>query len=218
MSCKFTLAIFDMDGVITDSEPIHNEVRDGLLLAHSLTGQVIARHDPTGKSTLEDYRYYTEHMPMDITAEELERTHYRQVLEGIRAKRPEPVEGFLKALDDLEAAGLKLAVASSSPAYYVNTVLELYGITRRFCAVAAGDMVPRVKPAPDVYELALRLAGVSPDKAFAVEDSRTGATAAKAAGLFALGYTAPAPYPQDLSNCDACAARMGDVWEVVRKA
>jgi HAD superfamily hydrolase (TIGR01509 family) len=108
------------------------------------------------------------------------------------ARGVEPMPGALRMVDELQ--GRPVAVASNSERRLVDLALDGSGLREAFGAVIAGDEVPNPKPAPDIYVEACRRLGVGPEDAVAIEDSPTGAAAARAAGLFVIGI----PYLADL--------------------
>jgi len=130
------------------------------------------------------------------------------VASGALPARPGVTRIIGEALD----AGWTLAVASTSAEPSVRAVLEHVAPDRagEFAAVLAGDVVPRKKPAPDVYELALRTLGADPSDALVIEDSRNGLEAAHAAGLRCVvtvnGYTED----EDFSEAVMVVSSLGD--------
>src|SRR6185437_14629688 len=100
-----------------------------------------------------------------------------------------PRAGVVRLMSEARAAGLKLAIASTTSPENVESLLSSSfgkGAPRWFSAIATGDVVANKKPAPDIYNLALEQLGISPDRAIAFEDSAIGVRAAKAAGLFTV--------------------------------
>ena len=197
-----SLMIFDLDGVIVDSEPAHETARQSILRDFFPPEVTNFRKDCTGISAREEYGYYLSCCKLEDWSEELERLHYDRTLSVLQATRPEPTEGLKQVLEGFRERGIALAVASTSPRFYVEGVLSHFGLTDYFSAIACGDQVRRAKPDPAVYLLALALSGRAAEEAAAIEDSRAGLTAAKAAGLYAVGYRAPGPFLQDLSLAD----------------
>ena len=98
----------------------------------------------------------------------------------------EPLPGVRGLLDDLVTAGIPLAVASTSPARWVLPAADALGIRQHFNTIVTGDDVERRKPAPDVYLLAAARLGIAPTRCVAIEDTRPGLVAAKAAGMTAI--------------------------------
>jgi HAD superfamily hydrolase (TIGR01509 family) len=124
------------------------------------------------------------------------------------AKGVEPRPGAVELVDALLAAGMPIAVASNSQRAFLDLVLQRSGMASRFAVTVAGDEVPNPKPAPDIYLEACRRLGVDPAASVGLEDSPTGATAAKAAGLTVVGV----PYLADIEvpQADVIARSLAD--------
>ena len=99
-----------------------------------------------------------------------------------------PSPGLVDLIRSLRGRGVKTAIASSTTTACLLAANELMGIADLFDAVVGGDMVGRIKPAPDVYERALALTGIAAEHAVAVEDSPFGIEAAQTAGIYTFGY------------------------------
>ena len=198
--------ILDLDGLMIDSEPLHQRAFELLL----------ARHGVDRKFTVEEYGRYFVGIPVKQNAEWLV-AHFdlKGTQEDIIAEREQiyeellndpanliPMPGLFGLLDELSARGLPLGVASGSPRNQVDTILRGLGIAARFRSVVAGDDVLHTKPAPDVYLRATEELGVAPARCVAIEDSVTGITAAKAAGLYAIAVPNRYTAHQDLSRVD----------------
>ncbi|MDE2291437.1 MAG: HAD-IA family hydrolase, partial [Elusimicrobia bacterium] len=127
-----------------------------------------------------------------------------RIASEIYGKRVTLAPGLRALLDDLAAKGVPVGLASSSPRPWVDAVLDRFGLRADFKAVATGDETPgRTKPAPDLYLLAAGRLGVEPGACVAVEDSRFGVQAAKAAGMRVLAYRSGDNDAQDLAAADA---------------
>jgi HAD superfamily hydrolase (TIGR01509 family) len=120
----------------------------------------------------------------------------------------DPRPGALELLDALRDAGIPVAVASNSARDFLDRVLHTAGVAERFAVTVAGDEVEHPKPAPDIYLEACRRLGADPARSVGLEDSPTGAAAAKAAGLFVVGvpYIVDMPVP----SADVLAASLAD--------
>lgn len=127
----------------------------------------------------------------------------------------EPRPGALELVDALRDAGIPIAVASNSQRAFLDLVLHTAGVADRFAITVAGDEVPRPKPWPDIYLEACARLDADPARSFGLEDSPTGATAAKAAGLTVIGV----PYLSDieLPMADITATALNDaaVFEAI---
>ena len=173
--------VFDLDGVIVDSEQVWDDVRERL--AHERGGRwhEDAQADMMGMSSPEWSRYMHEVIGLADPPEEINDVVVRRMLRQYRESLP-LIEGAVEAVQRL-AGEFSLAVASSSNRPLIETVLERAAIDRLFDAIVSSEEVPRGKPAPDVYLEATRRLGVEPARAAAVEDSSNGLRAARAAGL-----------------------------------
>lgn len=207
--------IFDMDGVIADTEPLHASARNALLAEFGLDVEKIS---PTaiGRSKREFWSEVAENYGLKNTADELTEREFELILEIAEAVELPATDGLEDILKTLQKNGIKAAVASSSDRPYVDKILQITGLEKYFCAKACGNEVPKAKPAPDVYLRALSLCDTCAANAVAVEDSDTGAKAAKAAHLFCVGYDAPSDeiFQQKLDLCDVKIKKMRELLPV----
>lgn len=212
---KIKLMIFDMDGVIFDSEPIHYNSKLRILEDLGLERELdLSRHVgfPSGEFW---QRILNENGIKDVTAKELENRQYDYNLESMKNEKINLTNGLLELLDVLDACAIDCAVASSSDKYFVDKVLDYFEIKNRFRAIVSGDEVMQKKPAPDVYLKALNECNVSSADALCIEDSFMGSLAAKNAGIRCIGYINPTSGQQDLSNTFAQIESIGDVIEYI---
>jgi HAD superfamily hydrolase (TIGR01509 family) len=191
--------IFDMDGVLIDSEPLHFEVARTLLAAHGLDYTKEINREFIGTSTGVVMRTLVERYRLACTADELADCYDREIV-AVLGKPHDPADGVVWLIQELEARGARIGLASSSRASWIAATLAGIGLAGRFEAVVGGDMVPRGKPAPDVYLEAARRIGVAPGECVAIEDSGTGLEAALAAGMIAIGLETPHVDPQRLAR------------------
>jgi HAD superfamily hydrolase (TIGR01509 family) len=173
--------IFDLDGVIIDSEQIWNRVRESLAKERGGRWHDHAHRDMMGMSAPEWSRYMHDVLglsdsPQDISAEVVRR------MEAMYRHELPLMKGAVQAVDRL-AGRWPLAVASSSNRQLIDLVLEVAGLARRFAVTISSEEVPRGKPAPDVYLKAARRLHVDPTHCVAIEDSQNGFLSAKAAGM-----------------------------------
>ncbi|MGA2864397.1 MAG: HAD family phosphatase [Verrucomicrobiota bacterium] len=180
--------IFDMDGVIVDSEPRHERaflevVRQlGYADTHGLRFS-----DYVGRSDQELWMdFIARHKPSQA-AEELLAMKRERMVELIR--REQPLFAGLPRLVEKLAARYPLALASGSERPIVEEVLRLEGLGRFFAAVVTDTEVPRGKPAPDIFLRAAQLLGVAPQGCCVVEDSKPGVAAGLAAGMQVIAIT-----------------------------
>lgn len=205
------LFAFDLDGVIADTELLHKESKLRMLRRFGIDGNP----DMEGYVGLPNAKYWSEmkdlYPQVAGTLEELETMQFAGILALLEEKRFRPSDGLVPLLERLAERGVKRGLYSSSVRFYVDDVLRFFNLERFFPIVIGGDEVPRRKPFPDGYERVAALAGVSPDRAVAIEDSTAGVRAAKAAGLRAIGYRNPTSGNQDLSEADWIVDGLGEV-------
>ncbi|MBT8330394.1 MAG: HAD family phosphatase [Desulfofustis sp.] len=106
-----------------------------------------------------------------------------------------------------------MAVASSSPHRELIALLEHHGLRERFIQVVGGDMVPKKKPAPDIYQMVVALLGLTPAACVAFEDSQSGVSAAKSAGLTAVAVPHAMTLGHDFGNADVVIDSLADFDE-----
>ena len=187
--------VFDLDGVIVDSEHVWDAARETLARERGGRWHERAQQDMMGMSSLEWSRYMHERLGLYETPEEIS-TEVVKRLESIYREELPLIDGTPEAVSRL-AERWPLAVASSSNRPIIDLVLELSGLDRYFRATVSSEEVPRGKPAParrepmprsataapDVYLEAARRLGADPSRTAAVEDSHNGILSAKAAGM-----------------------------------
>ncbi len=193
--------IFDMDGVITDSEPFYNEAVNEVLrpLGHVLTED--DHRAIMGSSIDYTWEYVIQRFGLQDDVRRWKRQYDGAVLRILKAKA-EPAPGLYALLDRLEAKGLKLALATSSQRNWADAVVARLKVTGRFPVIATTEMVPSAKPAPDLYLLTASLLGVPPARCLAIEDSPRGITSAKAAGMTTVAVRSQAVSHLDISAAD----------------
>ena len=184
--------VFDLDGVIVDSEHVWDEARQELAAERGRRWPEQASRAMMGMSSLEWSRYMHGVVGLPEPPEEISAEVVRRLEEIYRRKLP-LIEGAVEAVERL-AWRWPLALASSSNRGLIDLVLELAGLERFFRVTVSSEEVPRGKPAPDVYLEAARRLGVTPDRCAAVEDSENGIRSAKAAGMRVIAIPSPV-YP-----------------------
>jgi HAD superfamily hydrolase (TIGR01509 family) len=178
--------IFDMDGVLLDSEPLHHRAINTILADEGRAGLSLAEYSPylgmTDVDTWDDLICRLElEQPVSFY-----RDRFDTVIVDQYVRHATIAVGARELLRSLMASGLPLAVASSSRATWVETCLKALGIRHYFDVVVGGDMVARGKPDPEIYLLAAHLLGIPPRECFAVEDSPKGIAAAVSAGMLTV--------------------------------
>jgi HAD superfamily hydrolase (TIGR01509 family) len=194
--------VFDMDGVMVDSEPVQERATAEYLASLGAGAQADAEllDDMMGRRVRELTDALAERLGLDPDQvfEEREAVFWRLLDQGIEA-----MPGLHTAVDRLAAAGLWLAVASSGTRAYVDHVLDRLGVRAAFATVVSGEDVHHGKPDPAIYLLAAERLHADPGDCVAIEDTTHGIAAARAAGMRAVAVTHPMNAALDLSAADA---------------
>lgn len=195
-------ALFDLDGVVVDSEPLH--ARHNLRVFHAMG--VPATYEDcislAGKSGVTEIpaicRSYGHDLSLaDFTAAGAALGEREAYLDPSLAV----YDGLRELLAGLRAAGVRLGLVSTTVSARVLTCLNRFLLVGAFDAIVTGDMVTRRKPDPEPYLTGMRLLGAAPEDTVVFEDSATGVAAGKAAGAYVFGVRA-SEVPQDVSAAD----------------
>jgi HAD superfamily hydrolase (TIGR01509 family) len=173
--------IFDLDGLLLDTEQVWDEVREALVRERGGRWHDRAQADMMGMSSHEWSRYLHEELGLSEPPEELNRIVVERMQERYRDGLP-VIDGAVDAVRRM-AERWPLGLASSSNRPLIDLALERMGVADLFHATVSSEEVERGKPAPDVYLEAARRLGVPPERLAAVEDSASGIRAAKVAGI-----------------------------------
>jgi HAD superfamily hydrolase (TIGR01509 family) len=186
--------VFDLDGVLVDSEPVWEQVRRGLVAERGGHWAPDAQRRIMGMSTQEWARYLSQDLGVGLPPEQVAEL----VIDRMAARYTEHVPFMDGALDAVRrfAARWPLGVASSSPPRLIETVLRVAGLRSCFSVVMSTEQVARGKPAPDIYLAVTAGLGFPPSDCAAVEDSSNGLRSAASAGLRVIAVPQP-QYPPD---------------------
>jgi HAD superfamily hydrolase (TIGR01509 family) len=187
--------VFDLDGLMVDSEPLARQAWDEVLAAygHRLDDETQAAI--VGRRTRESAEIVRERFGLAVAAEELAAAKVAR-WESIWRRGLPAMPGLNTLHEVLMARGVPWAVATSSPRHYATGVLAQLGLLQACRAIAAGDEVVHGKPAPDIYLLAAERLEIAPRLCLALEDSEPGARAAQAAGMTVVAV--PNGVPQEV--------------------
>ena len=191
--------LFDLDGLLSDTEPLHCRAYQLALAAHGVTlaeEQYLEHWTRRGLGITDFIRPHR--LPVDpATVRRSKAAHYTQLV----ATCCTPMSGALDALERL-GAHKTLAIASSAYADAVGAVLGALGIKDRFACIVSGNDVPRVKPAPDIFLLAAQKTGTPPAQCVVIEDAEKGVQAAHAAGMRCIAVPSHRTADNDFSLAD----------------
>jgi HAD superfamily hydrolase (TIGR01509 family) len=203
--------VFDLDGVIVDSEQVWDEVREDYARESGGTYSDSATRDMMGMSSPEWSRYMAETLRVPGTPEEINAAIVERMLARY-GDAPPLIPGAVAAVRRI-AAIVPLAIASSSNPELIDVVLRVSGLAGDFVAAVSSQEVLRGKPSPDVYLEAARRLGADPARCGAVEDSHSGIRSAKAAGMRVVAVPNPHYPPDDeaLALADVVVASIGEL-------
>lgn len=179
--------VFDMDGVLVDTEHLWDEVREALTEEWGGRYTPEAQEAMMGMSSVEWSRYLHETVGLREPPEVINAEVVRRMLARYELDLP-VVPGAVESVTQLAEDGFRLALASSSNRELIDAVLRRLNLTALFDVTVSSEEVARGKPAPDVYLEAARRLGVEPPRCAAVEDSASGIRAAHAAGMRVIAY------------------------------
>ena len=203
--------VFDMDGVLIDSEPVHYEstrlfFQDelGVVLRESVNNEFLGSTDRHMFEVLRE-RYELSQSVDGLI--ERRKAIYMNILREQGLPWRDGVRDLIAAL---AKSNYRLAVASSGLKRIIVHTLEEGGIDHFFEAVVSGDEITRPKPAPDIYLEAARRLGIDPARCAAIEDTDVGVRAAKAAGMFTIAFPCPTTAGMNFDPADALVNESGD--------
>lgn len=203
--------IFDLDGVLVDSEGVWDEVRMRFVEENGGRWHDGAQRDMMGMSSVEWSHYVHDRLGVDMDPERISREVADGVVDTYREKLP-LLPGAVEAVKAL-AAEWPLGLASSSNRHVIDLVLERARIADEFQVTVSSEEVGAGKPAPDVYLEAARRLGVDPPACVAIEDSTNGIRSAHAAGMavIAVPNREFPPEPAALGLADATVESLTEV-------
>jgi HAD superfamily hydrolase (TIGR01509 family) len=210
--------VFDMDGVLVDSETLYQEAillaaaEGGYTLDLDVVGRMTGAPWPLTRALL--LAHFGESFPVDTFVEVWLR-HYRVIAETRLALKP----GVVELLDALDALRLPRGIATSSSPATVQHHLAATGIAGRFDAIVGAGDYPAGKPAPDPFLTAAKWLGVAPEACLALEDSHNGVRSASTAGMMTIMVPDLLPPTDDIrALCTGVAVDLHEVRRLVLAA
>jgi HAD superfamily hydrolase (TIGR01509 family) len=202
MGRPVTACVFDMDGVLIDTEPTWRETEHDVFarVGVELTDAQLRETWGMRIEEVVDYRYRIR--PWNgIRPRAVQREIIREMVAHVRAHGV-PMPGAVEAIHTARDAGLRVAIASSSSRDLIDAVVERLGIAELVDAICTADDEERGKPDPGVYLSAARALDVMPSNCVAIEDSPVGVTAAIAAGMRCIGLRSEGALAGDISHAN----------------
>lgn len=204
--------IFDMDGVIVDTEPVHRfayykhfehlniEVDDAMYASF------------TGNSTKNVFQKLRENFNLADEVETLVNQKRSLFNDAFDDKEDlDMLPGVYELIVNLHTNGMQLILASSASKVTIERVFKRFKLHSYFSHIVSGEDFPKSKPHPAIFEKAAELSGMPKDNCIVIEDSMNGVKAAKAAGLYCIGYNSPHSEMQDLHEADMIISNFAEV-------
>jgi HAD superfamily hydrolase (TIGR01509 family) len=188
---RLEAVLFDMDGVVVDSEPLWSKAEQQLLARRNLAYSPELKAVMMGLDSSEAVGFLIKHYDLQESLGDVVEER-NQLIAGLFRQFLQPMPHALQLVRSVRAAGIKTGLASSSPKELVDLALGRLNITGLFELILCGDQVVRGKPAPDIYLTAARELGVSQENCLVIEDAPHGVAAAKAAGMCCLAISTSA--------------------------
>ena len=204
--------IFDMDGVIVDTEPVHHFAYNQIFkqLNIDITPEIYTSF--TGNSTKNIFEKLKAHFKLKEDVQGLVETKRNLFNDAFDQKEDlfllEGVEDLIKELD---ANGMQLVLASSSAKVTINRIFNRFGLHKYFSHIVSGEDFPKSKPHPAIFEHAAFLSGTPIANCVVIEDSTNGILAAKAAGIYCIGYDSLNSKMQDYSKADKVISHFNEL-------
>jgi HAD superfamily hydrolase (TIGR01509 family) len=204
--------IFDMDGVIVDTEPVHRYAyfQHFSELNIEVTEELFTSF--TGNSTRNVFQRVKTIFNLEYDVEELILRKRSLFNDSFDHKEDlELLEGVEKLIKDLHQNGLQLILASSASKVTIERVFRRFGLYPYFTHIVSGEDFPKSKPHPAIFEFAASLSIAPKENCIVIEDSTNGVLAAKAAGIFCVGYNSIHSKLQDLSKADTVISHFDEL-------
>jgi beta-phosphoglucomutase family hydrolase len=196
--------IFDMDGVLVDSEPFHIELEKQQFLQYKLSVSNEEHAQYMGVASDVMWNQIAEHHSINVSAEDLiEQFKIKSIRYFSELGEIPVMPGLIDFLEKLSSKNFPMAVASSSYPEIIKIILEKTDIQKYFQVVVSSQEAGKSKPEPDVFLLAARKLGIPAKDCLVVEDSANGIKAAQAAGMSCVAYQGSGANPQSQKEADA---------------
>jgi len=196
--------IFDMDGVIAETEHAHIGAEKQTMLKYGIEISEDELHEYTGTTAKVMFTSLIEKYKLNTTFDRIFKEK-EEILFKLLEEDVQPTKGVIDLLRKLKKMKIKLAVASSSHKRMIEYVLKKLEIIDLFDSIVGAEDIDRSKPDPEIFLISAKRLNVKPEECTVVEDSKLGVEAAKKAGMKCLGYVNPSSGKQDLSKADFVA-------------
>lgn len=215
-SPRVEAVIFDMDGLMFNTEDIYNVVGDALLKPRGHEFTLELKLLMMGLPGVKAFDVMVDHCGLSDSAEDLEKES-AELFGELLPREVRPMPGLLELLDRLEERRLPKAIATSSQRRFADIALHQFDLSPRFEFILSAESVENGKPHPDIYLLAAQRMGLKPSQLLVLEDSVKGSRAAAAAGTNVIAVPTPHSANCDYSHVNKIATSLQDpiIWETI---
>ncbi|GMN10200.1 HAD family hydrolase [Croceitalea sp. MTPC9] len=192
--------LFDMDGVIIDSEPLHQRAYYGMFKEVGISVSDTLYESFTGKATLQICKQLVQEFNLNRASHELvniKRSIFKQLF--LHDPELDLIDGVRELIEEYHKNGLTLVLASSASMPTINNVFSRFKLDQYFKAKLSGADLKASKPHPEIFLKAAETSCFSPSECMVIEDSTNGIQAAHAAGIYCVGFKSPHSKNQDYS-------------------
>lgn len=207
--------LFDMDGVLLDSEPLHVVINSEIYKDLGITIDQDLINEFVGRTSSERWKRIKAKFGLEHTVEQLSDRQWNALIKALQDSELRSSAGLGTLLAYMKENGIRATIASASAGSFVEAVIDYLELRDVMEGATTGDEVVHCKPAPDIFLLAAQKLGVPPSECLVIEDSSAGVRAGKAAGMFTVGYKNPTSPGQDLSPADTVVDNLADICAIL---
>ncbi|MEQ6121047.1 HAD family phosphatase [Reichenbachiella sp. MALMAid0571] len=203
--------IFDMDGVIMDSEPIHYKVEKAILANFNQPFEFEDHARFVGQTTRDLWKTLCEERNLPQGFEVLALLDNADYMQELEKGDIEPIDGLIGLLENIQNQQIPMVVASSAIRKNIETVISRFEIGSFFKGSVSGQDVENTKPNPEIFFKAAKVIDIKPENCLVIEDAKHGVEAAKAAGMFCIALRNLNSGNQDLSQADLIVNSLSEI-------
>lgn len=209
---RFKAVLFDMDGVIVDTEPLHRKAYFQMFSDVGIDVSSELFESFTGSSTINICRQLCDIFKLDQAPETLvsiKRKHFKVLFDTDDSLAL--IDGVLDLIKDYHNNGMTLVLASSASMPNINRIFKRFDLDQYFVAKLSGADLAKSKPHPEIFEKAAEATGFSKDECFVIEDSTNGIKAAHGAGIYCIAFNSLHSKNQDYSLANRVIESFGEI-------
>lgn len=204
--------LFDMDGVIVDTEPLHHKAYFQMFDHVEIEVSETHYQTFTGQSTINVCKHLCEHFKLQQRPEDLVKIK-RQIFKNlfINDSSLQLIDGVSQLIEEYYSSGLTLVLASSASMQTINSVFDRFELNKYFKGKLSGADLKASKPHPEIFLKAAKTAEVDKRNCFVIEDSTNGIQAAVSAGIYCVGFKSPHSKNQDYSKANMVISDFSEI-------